>query len=260
MQMKNHSIDINWGGPGFNNYQGYLNSAPVFGSDDYVEPPTPDFTGKSPAEIAKYYQDREKRVIQKAAERIDAAEARANERETPPPPQRVQITKEQFYEDPTKGVEAVVKDRSVSKDEFARLAVPAQRNMMATAKLLASQGKEHWQRFLPQIEAVMQRMDEFAQIDPNNWEAAYYNVVGFNAPKLTTEAVTKATTKAAEPPQSASEAPEVPVDLNTLVARGKTAAQVCEGLNITHDQYRNAAKMVETGKWPMTMNNTRRQS
>lgn len=258
MKHKNGIIDVNWGGCGFPTYEGYLNSAPVFGTEDHVE--VPDFTGKSPAEIAKYYQDREKRVLDEANRRINAAREEATPPPPPAPPQRVQITKEQFYENPTEGVEAVVKDRAVSKDDFNRLAGPAQKNMIATAKMVASQGKEHWQRFLPAIESIMARMDGYSQIDPDNWEAAYFNVVGFNESKLRAEAVTKATTKAAEPPQSASEIAAPPTDLNTISARGKTAADVCEGLNITHDQYREADKMIQTGKWPMTMNNTRRKS
>lgn len=56
------------------------------------------------------------------------------------------------------------------------------------AKLIASQGKEYWARFLPETEGIMGQMSAEQQGDANMWNTVYEKVLGMHMSELTKEA------------------------------------------------------------------------
>jgi hypothetical protein len=224
---------------------------PVFTNEDRVATGglPPELVGKSPAEVASFYQNRENQILERARQAISNATT-----QQPPPPsksQSVQITKEDWYNDPNKAAEMLVAQKGVGREEFQQIAGPVQRTLIRTAKMLASQGKDNWSRFESEIDRIMSSLNEWQRTDPEMWETAYYNVVGLNMKTLTNEASTNARTTA-EAPSPPPETPQPPMVLTP------TQEKICERLGIKQDTYREAVKRMEDGVWPLTMSNQAR--
>lgn len=233
---------------------------PVFSSSDRIDGNIPadlarQLDGKPVAEqqsiIVKYYQSREKDLKDAAATAI----ARVNSGPGPTPPVNQPIvratlpTQQQFFNDPAAAVKAM-QDGLITKDEFNAQTEPFLKLATQVAENLASVGKEHWNRFLTEIRQVMGGCDAATQADPKSWDVAYNHVVGAHYSELRNEAVQKATTTAAEPPQGPPTPPPVPADLARIFQRDKpekTALRVCEGLSISSDSYIKAMDAIDKG-------------
>jgi len=202
-----------------------------------------ELEGKTPLEIAQYYQSRERDLVIRQATGPVTMSA-------PPPPPRV--TAEDFTNDPMSATQSMITNQTVSKDEFNRLTNAAQQNMLATAKLIAKEGKEHWFRLLPQMEAIAATTDPLMLIAPGWWETTYNYCVGKNLQILRTEEADRLRVAASNEGSSGPAAPAVtPRDLN------QTEVQVAAGLGISHETWRTMETKMRDGRFPVTLDNRR---
>lgn len=229
---------------------------PIFNEGDRVPPDKlpPELEGKSPLEIAQFYQGREREIIENARTLITKAAAGSHSEPPPvaPPPPKVTITKEEWWNDPQKAAEKLLSDRGVTKETFDRLAGSAQATIIAMAEKLASDGKADWPRFASQIKAVMSRMDAPSQTDPEQWNTAYFAIRGQNTDALIREAKEETRKVLTEPVNAPPDTPAAPRDLNPLEEK------VISGLDISADMYRQGEKRMNEGIWPMTTDNRRK--
>ena len=186
-----------------------------------------ELQGKSPADIAKYYQNRERQIIDKAKDAIRASG-------TPlPPPTRVTM------------------ERATETTVPAGELDGARATLRETAKQAAkNRNNKYWSRFESDIETVMAKMGTEQQCDFNYWEAVYHNLVGQNKDKLENEEREAATTAArlvSERPAGGLETP-IPDQPLPAVVTGK----ICPGLEISEKQYRTASEKMSSGVWPLT--------
>lgn len=136
------------------------------------------------------------------------------------------------------------------------------------AKLLASQAKEHWVRFLPQVEGIMGQMSGPQQMDANMWNTVYEKVVGMHMSEL----VKEAREAALRPPSMESSAPasvtSAPRVLTTAEAHvveqlrragasaiRKDAAGKKQQVPFDAEAYIAADERRQSGAWPLTFNN-----
>lgn len=78
--------------------------------------------------------------------------------------------------------------------------------MISGAKMVAKEGKEYWQRFLPEVESIMGQMSASQQMDAGMWNTVYEKVVGMHMQELLKEAKDSAM----RPPSMESSAPSTP--------------------------------------------------
>lgn len=216
---------------------------PVFTTDDHVPPEgTPDFTGKSPQEVAAYYQQRERVLLQRAQTAIASAGAGAP-------------SSEDFESDPLSATQRLIASQSVSRQEFNQLTQAAQATMIAAAKREASEGKPYWKRLSAAIDQITAGADPLAKLDASFWELAYNTALGQNFAAIQQEeraAAEAALRVTAEPPSGGSTPPPTPRALSP-----KELA-ICEGLGITPDQFRRGEENIRTNTFPVTLDNRRR--
>lgn len=243
---------------------------PVFGSNDRVgEGAFPaalqsQLEGKDVKDHAKiisqYYADRENQLLTEARKRIAAAGTGGNNPLNEPPKRQnlnsPTLTKEQVWNDPVKVLDEL-KSGMMSKEDFAAATSSAQKTVIRMAEQLSANGKEYFQKYRPEILAIMNNLPADQQADPDYWDTAYNAVIGRHVSEIRSEAVTRATT-ISEPGQPAAEENVAPEDLSTLRAGDKTANDVVVGLGITADKYRKAKKEMYTGTLGMTLTNVGR--
>jgi hypothetical protein len=188
--------------------------------------------GKTPKEVNDYWAGRERQM---------RTEMQAERPDNPPKP-------------PTPKVELVTPGGMT----------PGQaQTLVAGAKMVAAAGKEHWQRFLPEVEAIMGNMTSANQMDANMWSTVYEKVVGMHTQDLIKEAVAKATTppsmESSSPPSSEAaprslSAGEVKV-VEGLKRAGATTMRGGREVPFDAEAYINAEKRVREGAWPLTFQN-----
>jgi len=209
--------------------------------------------------ISAYYANRENALMTEARKRINQAkeggtpntESVTRQNLTSPT-----LTKEQVWNDPVRVLNDL-KSGMMSKEEFAASTSSAQKTIIRMAEQLSSNGKEYFQKYRPEILAIMNNLPADQQADPDYWDTAYNAVIGRHVSEIRSEAVTRATT-ISEPGQPAAEENTPPEDLSTLRAGDKTANDVVVGLGITADKYRKAKKEMYTGTLGMTLTNVGR--
>lgn len=231
---------------------------PVFDGSDRVDNTTTlpaDLTaklqGKNAQEqqgiIIQYYKDRETALLNEARRRIAAAQpsapATVQSTTTQPGPSGTipVLTKEQVWNDPVKVLNEL-KAGMMTVDQFNAATASARKTVIRMAEQLSSNGKKYFAKYRNEILAIMNNLPEDQQADPEYWDTAYNAVIGKHVDEIEAGAVTRATTPVIEPGQPGSETPEAQVDLSTLRATGKTALDVCAGLDVTPDNYRKAIK------------------
>jgi hypothetical protein len=140
--------------------------------------------------------------------------------------------------------------------------------LIAGAKLLASQGKEHWLRFLPEVEGIMGQMTPEQQMDANMWNTVYDKIVGMHVQDL----VKEAREAALRPPSMESSSPATPpaqprqlttAELHVVdqlrragaTAMRKDAQGVMRQVPFDADAYLEADQRRTSGAWPFTFNN-----
>jgi len=229
---------------------------PVFTSADRVDTPPSnglpaELAGKTPAEIAAHYQARERAIVANAQNAIAANAANGN---TPPRHQTPAVTAEDFERDPLGATQRIVSENTVSRQEFNQLTTAAQGNMIESAKFQASQGKKYWTRLLPIIDQMAAGADAIAKLDSSFWTTVYQAALGQMYDTIQSEerAAAAAASASAEPPSGGSTPPPIPRMLTEKEVR------ICEGLDLTHDQFRKGEELMRTNTFPVTLDNRRR--
>lgn len=209
----------------------------------------PELVGKSAVEISHYYSERESTILENARRLV--SEARQNPgQQQQPPVQRTPPSKEEFWNDPNRSVQDIIRNEGVSREEFNRVANAAQSSLVSAARITASEGKMDWKRWEPKVTAIMKDMPIENQMDASMWTTAYFNVRGQNLDTVVTESVTRAINPI-ENPSSPASIPAAPRTLSSEEIR------VIDGMGITPDLYRNAEDNMRDNKFPLTLSNVR---
>jgi len=202
-----------------------------------------ELQGKSAADVAAYYKQREANIVKEANDRIAAAVV-------PPPVPHVPDSGD-FWKDPAKAVRDQVAATSVSREEFTRASNSVQANMIEMSEFLVSQKFPDWKVFKPMIDDIMSKCDPWTKTDRTMWESAYYYAKGRN-PQLIQQAPTPPVTivsaeRGAAAPSNPG--PAAPV-LNT------DEAWVADHLGLTPTEYSEAKEnMGKVGSLPLTYDN-----
>jgi hypothetical protein len=238
-------------------------ASPVFGAADRVNsPPNNDglpaeLVGKSPAEIARYYTDRE------ASLRAEL-DARPPARVTPPP-EPPAPTNTEFWNDPNAAVDRKLA-KAMTKDEFDRVAASMRPNFIWLAKKQCMENHPDFRRVEKEINEMMARVPDYSQTDPSMWETVYFQAKGIAHDRLAAEDRANPPVIVGEPVGPGGTAPPMSADLYKVTAPGvvdkagnpKSAGRVADMLGVTHDQYRNADKILQgDGVLPLTVDNRR---
>lgn len=155
----------------------WLRAYDLFGSDDRAGGALPaELEGKSPLEVAQYYQNRERNM------RTQDVPPGTN---PPPPPP---VSREDFDSDPLAAAQRLITQNSVSREEFQALTQQARAGLVGAAKMTAMQGKKYWTRLLPEMEQIAQgSTDPIAATNPEWWTTTYNYLVGKNLLTLQSE-------------------------------------------------------------------------
>lgn len=221
------------------------NNVPQF---DYSDLP-PELNGKSGAEIAAYFADRERRMQAK----IDQVTPPAN----PPPANNPSGPSPQdWWTNPGESARKVAADEANKVVANATAGVAP--GLIEVARFgIAQKYPNDFAQFEPDIKQIMNTLSPQMQMDPTQWETAYFYVKGKKADKLVADAKATATagvtTIAGEPPSGGRQAPPVP----------ETASPeqhyVATHLGLTDKSYLEGKANMEAGNWPLTMNNMQRR-
>jgi hypothetical protein len=233
---------------------------PIFDLTDRVTPPDSgalpaELVGKSPAEVAAWYQAREARIRQE----LTRQPAPPVERPPAPP-----ANSTEFVRDPTKYIDERIKATAMTQEQFSQLAAPYQKAFIRAAKQeVAEKHKDDWSLVVEVVEKIMETTPPEQQTDPNIWETAYVYAKGRIADKLIAEAKLGTPRIGAEggaPAASSTPVAESVDSIPVVVSGSKTtsAHDVIKGLGITDKMYLDAGKAIADGKWPLTMSNTGR--
>jgi hypothetical protein len=237
--------------------------SPVFGAADRVgSPPNneglpAELVGKSPAEIAKFYQDRE---VALRAE-LDRAPARGV---APPPEPPAPSTFD--WTDPNKAVNSIISAKAMTKEEFDRVSAQLRPNFIWMAKKQCMERHADFHRVEKEITDMISKVPDYAQTDPSMWETVYFQAKGIAHDRLAAEDRAAPPVVVGEPVGPGGVAPPMNADLYKVTLPGvtdkrgqpKSAGGVADMLGVTHDQYRNSQKILDgDGLLPLTVDNRR---
>jgi hypothetical protein len=141
---------------------------------------------------------------------------------------------------------------SVSREEFARMTQAAQSNLVASAKMITSQGKEYWVRLLPQLTSLAQNADPMDTIRPEWWETTYNYLVGQNLQTLRAEEAERVRSGATH--EGSGGVPQPPPAPHVL---SEAEQHVAAGLGISEEGWRKGLERVQDGRLPVTLDNRR---
>lgn len=221
---------------------------PVFTEADRVAAATAalpaELQGKSAAEVAKFYQDREVKLQSDLRAAQTAAPVVRVETKTP--------DNADFWTDPKGSVQQAIKAGSVTREEFSNASAFVQRQMTEMAEFLTSQKHSDWKLFKADIDDIMSKIEPAARADSNMWETAYIYAVGRN-PERAVQARTNTVvipTQAAErgaPAASTVTTPEVTLTPEQEFVRSH--------MNISKEAYIKAQGHIASGTLPLTYDN-----
>jgi hypothetical protein len=224
---------------------------PLFTPADRVETPPPpgqpDLANMTPAQIAAHYQAREQTIIANAQRVIDSS------RNTPPNRQP-DLTADQFADDPVGSTRDILRREGVTRQEFDQMSRVAQSTLEQAAKAQAREGKKYWTRLEQVITQMTQNADPMARLEASFWETAYHAALGQTLSTIQAEegAAAAAQRASLEAPSGGSTPPEPPRILTT------DEIKVCDGLGLTHDQFRKGEQNMRSNVFPVTLDNRRR--
>jgi hypothetical protein len=218
--------------------------------NDYEGVPD-ELKGKTPSEIAAFYQDRETRMTQRMDEMVrnNQAQNLAEPPPPPPPPANNTPSPTDWWNNPGEAVKKV----AVTREEFNAAALSVQRNMIEVAQMLAAKRFGDWPKWENEVMKVMNTLQPHMRTDPEQWVTAYYYVKGHNYDKGVQEAVVNATRLATESPSPTPSEPVMPKELT------KEQKYVANGLGLSEDKYRQGVKNQAEDKWPITFDSRKRK-
>lgn len=232
--------------PAFGDVDRVIDGVPPSGDDSSLPA---ELRGKTPAQIAKYYQDREQGYQAEITELRRAPAVVAQPVITP----KAKVTAQEFWNDPVASAERIGEDKYVSKGEFnATLANAADTLIQSAKNVVRSENLEMWDRYVNEVEGIMNKLPPESRSNASMWRTALTQVVGVHARELMAEATARAKAPAGEPVSAGITSPELPKELT------KEQAYVAEHLGLSKDQYLKGSERIATNSWPLTMSNTNR--
>lgn len=230
----------------------------VFDEKDRVTSLPDELKGKTPEEIAAFYQNRERTIATRAFE-----EGKKAAPPPPPPEHKIEVpnepTSQDFWNDPvgaTKKIAASLNKDSVSAQEFRGVTAAALPSLEQAARMTLRDKYKDARVPFAELES---EVDNFitqsgvspeARINPGIWEAAYDAVKGKKLDSYIQTAETRAKAPPAErvTPQGGPEAK--PRELSA------EENKVIKGLGRDPARYRKAAEAMEQGgSLPYTIDN-----
>ena len=211
----------------------------TYKEEDYAGLPT-ELNGKSPAEIAAYYE-------RKAVERPPPAAPPANPLEAAPR----NLTTADLYADPAKAIASVAPTR----EELASV----NPTLIAAAELVAKSKHSDWDNFETEIKGIMASCSPEGQRDAQMWETAYYNVKGHKTDDLVKAAAVVASAPGGETPTPAGLLPPKEEGLKFPQGMETKGETMLVGLDVSREGYLTAQQKIEQGAWPLTMDNIKRR-
>lgn len=228
------------------------NAAPVGdgnNNNNNFDPNLPEeLRGKTPGEIAKFYQDRE---VQYAG-RIDELERAAKQPEpsnnnTTP----VEPSSSEWWNDPNKAVKTV----AVSREEFNQASESVQRNMIIVARMEAARRfKSDWDKWEGKVNQLMNTVPIHLRTDPEQWATAYYYVKGNSYDGDVKEAEKRGLKMGSEPPTS----PTPPKDVKDEKLT-KEQNYVADHLGMTEAKFKEGIKNERENNWPIVFDTRKKK-
>lgn len=236
--------------------------SPVFGAVDRVTPPADDglpaeLKGKSPAEIARFYQERETSLRAELDARPPAL--------VTPPPEPPQPSNTDFWNNPGVTVDKKIEAKAFTKAEWDKVAAQLRPNFIWLAKRQVQERHPDFHRVEKEIDIIMKGVPDFQQTDPSMWETVYIQAKGFAHDRLSAEDRANPPVIIGEPGNPGGTAPAPDADLYKVTAPGvskdgtvKSAGRVADMLGVSHDAYRKSDKILQgDGLLPLTVDNRR---
>ena len=222
---------------------------PIFSASDTPDNLPEPLKGKSPAEVAAYFQRRE-----------EIYKARLEESRRQPAPAPIQPAKKpepatddkfDMFGDPRGSVERVV-DRKVA-EAFDRASSMVTPGVINSARMECRQNHADYGRFAAEIEKRMQDLTPDARMQPYYWELTYKMVKGDMADALVAEARQSRDNPIERPTPKGSDAPEP----RRLSPEERTVA---EKFRMSDEDYLKAGEryISSQGSLPVTVDNRRR--
>jgi hypothetical protein len=200
-----------------------------------------ELQGKTPGEIAAFYQQRERQL-----------RAQMDERNTPPaatppaPALAVEPSAAEFWTDPI----GTVKKTTVSREEFNTAAIAVQRSLVKVAKMAIQQAHADWPRWSKDIENLMSTYPLHLQADEQQWETAYVYIKGLNFDKEA--ALRPAGSSGGEAPSPSPTPAPKPEELS------REQANVVDRMGLSKEKYFKARDGLASGNWPGMTFDTRK--
>lgn len=202
--------------------------------------------GKSAEEVARFYQQR------LAAQERELVEARRQPAPRAPDPEKPkEISSSDIWSDPKTAVNEMIRQGAPSRAEFERASAFVQNNMIEVARMIMQQKHPDFPKYEREIMQLINKTEPWARADFNTWETAYTYVIGSKMEEIKAEAVARAQ-MGAEPPSPPAGTPPKPIELNA------EQKYVIERMGITPEMYTKAIENMASGKFPLTMDNSRR--
>jgi hypothetical protein len=219
---------------------------PIYSKSDTPAKPSklpPELVGKTPDEIAEYYERKNELVLENAR-RIVSAKAPAEK----PAPKEEPDEKIDIFGDPTSSIKKLI--HTEIREAVRVTTDKIEPNMVNTCRQIMRERHADWHRWSSQVEEAMKGMDAERRMNPEMWEIAYLNVLGRNVETIRNEAVEnskkpKSPIETPVSPGAPSGKPEELSDMEKVVA-GK--------YDMTEDQYRDYKTRYESseGVFPFT--------
>ena len=200
-----------------------------------------ELQGKTPAEIAEYYRNREAEW----QARLDAATAvNVN---TPAP--IAEPTASELWNNPIPSIRKL----APSREEFNAAVNSAQQSMISVARIVAKENKADWNKWESEVMRIMNALPSHLQADPYQWKTAYTYVKGLAYDSAVKDASALATARGGETPSLPPNEPAKPQVLT------EEQRYVTERMGLTSEDYFSAQKNLANNSLPITFDTRRKR-
>lgn len=222
-----------------------------------------ELEGKTPDEIAAYYEDKLETQKQFFNETLTSFEERPPKEVIPSSePVVKKVTTGEFLADPAAETQKMIQQHGVSKEEFTRMTAQVQDHLVYTAKQMAKDQLQReaakngdtfdWDKIETVLNDVAAKTDKASLANPQMWVTMYYYNRGVIANTLRKEAVTRALAPA-ESSTPGAPSTELPAELTF------EEETVAAGMGISAKTYREAQANMKESKLPLTMDSRSRR-
>jgi hypothetical protein len=201
-----------------------------------------ELKGKSPKEIAEYYQERERILAERVRQHEAPLPAKQDE-------EKFEL-KFDLFNDPEGSVTRKV-DQKVG-EKIKQVTDVAAPGLVAAARMTVRDAHSDYAKFSQEVERIMSGMTVESQMNPQFWEIAYLTAKGKAADRMVQEAVTQATTVVEKPTPGGGEPPKP----RELTAQER---DIADRLGLTDEAYRKSLTRFEAedGRLPVTVDSRR---